>query len=94
MYKLPTMGDDCQAIPLKVQENCKVLTQGGQVHVFGHAFLGKLSFLAEKWTSPRTLQFSWLKVGGGQLVCYDAASDFLALKPAFPVVGCGEVASP
>jgi thiol-disulfide isomerase/thioredoxin len=41
------------------QENCKVLTQRGQVQVFGQTFLGKMSFLAEKWTSPRTLQFSW-----------------------------------
>jgi hypothetical protein len=41
------------------QENCKVLTQRGQVHVFGQTFLGKMCFLAEKWTSPRTLQFSW-----------------------------------
>jgi hypothetical protein len=44
--------------PYTPQENCKVLTQRGQVHVFGQTFLGKMSFLAEKWTSPRTLQFS------------------------------------
>ena len=36
----------------------RVLARRGQVHVFGQAFLGKTRFLAEKWTSPRTLQFS------------------------------------
>src|SRR5664280_763595 len=40
------------------QENCKVPTQRGQVHVFGQPFLSKMCFLAEKWTSPRTLQTS------------------------------------
>ena len=32
--------------------------QRGQVHVFGHGFTRKQRLLAEKWTRPRTLQFS------------------------------------
>jgi hypothetical protein len=40
------------------QENCKVPTRRGQVHVLGQPFPGKMHLLAEKRTSPRTLQFS------------------------------------
>jgi hypothetical protein len=43
---------------LEYKENRKVPTQRGQVHVFGRPFPGKRRLLAEKWTSPRTLQFS------------------------------------
>ena len=42
------------------QENCKVLSRRGQVHVFGQEFVGRTGILAEKWTSPRTLQFPGL----------------------------------
>lgn len=51
-------GYRATSLPPVRQENCKVPRRRGQVHVFGQPFLGKRRLLAEKWTSPRTLQFS------------------------------------
>ena len=42
------------------QDVCKVPRRRGQVHVFGRLFPSRLRLLAEKWTSPRTLQTSWV----------------------------------
>jgi hypothetical protein len=47
------------------QENGKVLTGRGDVHVLGQAFARQMRSMAEKWTNPRTflcdrtLQLSW-----------------------------------
>ena len=49
------------------QDNCKVPKRRRQIHVLGRPFPSKMRLLAEKWTSPRTLQFSWphpLPAGG------------------------------
>jgi hypothetical protein len=53
--EVTTLSRNLSRTQTRHQENCKVLTQRGQVHVFGQTFLGKMCFLAEKWTSPRTL---------------------------------------
>ena len=50
---------------ISAQEVCKVQRRRGQVHVFGRPLPGKMRLLAEKWTSPRTLQTSWMSARVG-----------------------------
>jgi hypothetical protein len=47
------------------------LTQRGPVHVFRQAFASNMRFLAEEWTSPRTLRFS-------------AGAEIISLEVLFP----------
>jgi hypothetical protein len=51
----PELFHDCHEISSVAAQEEK---RGGQVHVFGRQFSAMESFGAEKWTSPRTLQFS------------------------------------
>jgi hypothetical protein len=48
-----------------MQGTAKSRREGGQGHVFGQRFLGRMGFLAEKWTGPRNSQFSCVAMPPG-----------------------------